>query len=57
MLINNARDILSNVVLSVITGPNTLRQAFYPYNGLAAGDTNGASDGVGDLPFDHGLSD
>jgi hypothetical protein len=59
MLIDNAAHILSNVILSVITGEYTLRQAFLrTYTG--AGNTNvpnGATGGVGDLPFDHGLSD
>jgi hypothetical protein len=65
ILINNARRILLHVILSVVTGNDTLLQAFlqiYTGAGTAngAGDTNqpnGATDGVGDLPFDHGLSD
>jgi hypothetical protein len=65
ILIDNAPLILSNVILSVINGGYTLLQAFLQiYTGAAttngAGDINepdGATDGVGDLPFDHGLSD
>jgi hypothetical protein len=54
--------ILSQVLSSVLTGRDTLRQAFL-HNELSMANRNDdineqdqPTDGVGDLPFDHGLS-
>jgi len=58
----DAARILSQVLSSVLTGPDTLRQAFR-HNELPMANRNDdineqdqPADGVGDLPFDHGLS-
>jgi len=67
MLLADAPAILEYVILSAINGEDTLRQAFRHtridnvplvvdhIDGM--NEQNQTTDGVGDLPFDHGLSE
>lgn len=62
LFISNASRSLAQVIFSVVIGYMTLRQCFI-FENLAMvnrndniNEQNQATDGVGDLPFDHGLS-
>ena len=66
MLLRDASATLERVISAVIHGEGTLRQAFHPVHAVNAplvihptNDMNEQieeTDGVGDLAFDHGLS-
>jgi hypothetical protein len=67
MLLADAPVILARVIVSTITGESTLRQAFHymragnvpvvPNHIHQMNGQNQTDDGVGDLSFDHGLSE
>jgi len=67
MLLQDAPAILERIILSTINGEDTLRQAFYhmgienhpvmPNYIHEMNEQNQTTDGVGDLAFDHGLSE